>query len=271
MVKFFLTIFIITTFAYSDILNVVKTFVDPPTFRSKQNLIKVLFANPNKFTNPQTGKFDTIKITQTLKNNGLLSLSFHSAQTLNLVFQTNSYPLLSMRIINDALEELGYTYYVTKSIKKDGTSLDWSININTQNIVDPMMLSKKLKKRNCSIQSIRKRGAFGWVYKLSTTSSTLKTIPISLGVEKGLGRPNRAYWLRTNGGKSLKITSHPNDNWFPHVTFFNPGLTPIDETNLEQRKKALYLKIPPRAAYVRIEDKFLLDNIKRGLKVRIDP
>lgn len=269
MVKFFLTIVLFCSFSYGNILEVVKNYIDPPTFRTKQNLIKALFAQEDKFINQVTGEVDTIKIVNTLKNNGLLPLSYKVAQTLNLTFEISTKPLLSMRVINDVLESLGYTYYLTKSIKKNGDIVSWSVNINTQNIVDPIMLRKKLKEQGCHIKSIDKNGPFGWIYSLSTDNARLDTITISSGVPKKLSRPTKAYWLHVNHAKGVRIQANPSDNWFPHITLFDDTLVPIDEIMSEENQKSLYVEIPKNATYIRIDDRFLLDNIKRGLEVTV--
>lgn len=269
MVKFFLTALLLCSFSYGSILEVVKNYIDPPTYRAKQNLIKALFAQEDKYINKATGKADTIKIVNTLKNNGLLSLSYKAAQTLNLTFEITTKPLLSMRVVNDVLESLGYTYYLTKSIKKDGDNISWSVNINTQNIVDPIMLRKKLKAQGCHINSIDKNGPFGWVYSLNTQNARLETISISSGVPKRLGRPTKPYWLHVNHAKGVRIQANPSDRWFPHITLFDDTLVPIDEIMSDKNQKSLYVEIPKNATYIRVDDKFLLDNIKRGLEITI--
>lgn len=260
---------LLSSFSIGDILETVKNYIDPPTYRAKENLIKALFANEEQFINKTTRKADTIKIVSTLKHNGLLPLSYKAAQTLNLTFKINTKPLLSMRLINDALESLGYTYYLTKSITKNGDDISWSVNINTQNIVDPIMLRKKLQAQGCQINSIKKHGSFSWIYSLQTDNARLKTIAIPSSSPQDLGRPSKPYWLHVQHAKGVKVQANPNDRWFPHITLFDDALTPIDEIISDTNQKNIHVKIPQNAKYIRIDDKFLLDNIKRGLKVTL--
>lgn len=269
MVKFLILPLLLCTIAIGDILETVKKYIDPPTYRAKESLIRVLFAKEDKYINKATGKLDTISIVNTLKQNGLLSLSYEGAQTLSLTFKINAKPLLSMRLINDTLESLGYTYYLTKSIAKNGNDISWSINLNTQNIVDPIMFRKQLRAQGCQVNSIKKNGAFSWVYDISTDNATLKTTPISHGATKDLGRPNKPYWLHVKSAKGIRMVANQNDRWFPHITLFDDSLIPVHEIRSDQNRKNLYVKIPQNAKYIRIDDRFLLDNIKRGLQVTI--
>lgn len=255
--------------ATSDILEIVKNYIDPPTYRAKGKLIKILFADKTKYINQTTGEVNSVKIINTLKNNGLLSLSFQAAQTLNLTFHTNTKPLLSMRVINDVLESMGYTYYLTKSMSKNGDNIIWSVNLNTQNIVDPIVFREKLSQQGCQIHSIKKNGSFSWAYDIQTDNARLNALSLPSSIPQELGRPNRAYWLHVKGASGVRIKASPYDRWFPHITLFDNALVPIDEISLDTNKKNLDVKIPQNAKYIRIDDKFLLDNIKRGLEVTL--
>lgn len=268
MVKVFLGLVLSFSFAFSDVLTTARTFLDSSTYRSQRNLINVLFSDKTKYI--KNGKTDSLAIVKTLKTNGLLKLSFHLAQQLKLTFDVSYNPLLSMKIINDTLESLGYTYYLTNSISKHAESLKWSILINTQNLVDPVSFSNMLISRNCIVENISKNGDFSWSYSIDAKNARLKTTDITRGKREVLSKPNRAYWFDVRGAKEIQIDAHPRDNWFPLVTFFDKSLNPIKEINSPEDKKELYVKIPENVAYLKVEDKYLLDNIKRGLTVRLD-
>lgn len=269
MVKVFLGLLFCVSFAFSDVLGTVRTFLDSSTYRSQRNLVNVLFSDKSKYTS-RSGNIDRLKIVRALKTNGLLKLSFHTAQQLKLSFDVKYNPLLTMKIINNVLEGLGYTYYLTNSINKHGDRLVWSILINTQNLVDPVSFSDMLASRNCRVLDIKKDGAFDWVYDIDAKNAKLKTIDIRRGRREVLGKSNSAYWFNVEGAKTIEIKANSRDNWFPLVTFFDKSLNALKEINSPKDQKELYIKILENVRYLKVEDKYLLDNIKRGLVVRLD-
>lgn len=270
MVRLSVLLLLFISFSHASILSTARTFLDQNTYKTQRNLINVLFSNKDQYTNKLTGHIDTLKIVKTLKTNGLLKLSYSSAKQLELFFDVSNHPLLSMKIINNILQSLGYTYYLTSSIHKHGDNLRWKIVINTQNLVDPIIFSNMLQQRNCSILHISKDGEFSWSYEINTKDAKLKTTPLQKSRTTVLPKPNRAYWFDVQGGKTLSIEANKKDHWHPMVSFFDKKLNTLYEINMHRKRRLLKVKIPKNIKYIKVDDKYLLNNIKRVLVIRLD-
>lgn len=233
---------------------------------SQRNLINVLFAKQSNFILP-SGEIDSLKVVSKLKENGLLKLSYKTAQPLRLNFEVSGSPLLSMKIITNVLEKLGYTYYISTKVSKHSLNLSWAILINTQNVLDPISFSRELIKRECKIQRVQRSGELFWQYNIDANSAMLLTASLLKGEENQLKKPNSPYWLDTRGITNLKIRARDKDNWYPNITFFDKNLIAFDAVIKDVETKELLIKIPQNARYIKIDDKFLLDNIKRGLLI----
>ncbi len=268
MVRIFIFLFL-ANLAFADVLGTARTFMDSKTYYSKQNLIQSLFKDESKFVKDD-GKIDTIAITNTLRENGLLKLSYSDAKTQVITFNTTNNPLVFMKIANDALQNLGYTYFLTKNISRHGEELSWTISISTQNLIDPSSLTRRLKAQRCAVINIKKTSPMHWEYIIDAKNARVKTIPIHLGQRKELKRPNGDYWLRVGSAKEMKITAHPQDSWFAKITFYDKTLKPISQQVSDKKKKSIYLKKPSGAYYMSIGDKFSLWNIKHGLAIRLN-
>lgn len=270
MVRFFCIVALVFSFGFGDVLGVARTFMDSKTYHTNKKLIEALFEDESKYIDKATGKIDTIVVANTLKSNGLLKLSFQNVKQLNITFDVDENPLLSMKIINNTLQRLGYTYYLTKSISRHSNNLSWTISMNTQNLIDPTSLANQLRERGCRVESVRKNGELNWTYNINSKNAKLKTISILMGERKELKKPSGAYWLDISQAKEAEIEAVVKDNWFPKVTFFDKSLHPIEQTLEDEDKKRVSIKIPQNVVYMKIDDKFSLDNIKHGLIVRLN-
>ncbi len=260
---------LIANFALADVLGTVRSLMDSKTYHSKQSIIQALFKDESKFMD-ENGKIDTIAITNTLKQNGLLKLKFSKARTQSITFDVANNPLLFMKIINDSLEELGYTNYLTQSISKNNGELSWTIDVSTQNLIDPSSLTKRLKERKCGIINVKKIAHMHWAYDIDAKNAKLKTIPILVGQQKQLQRPNGVYWLKVPTAKKAKIATRGGDHWFAKVTFFDKHLNPIEEKVSQKSTRSFLVNIPNNAYYMRLDDQFALWNIKHGLSVTLN-
>ncbi len=260
---------LLVNFALADVLGTVRSFMDSKTYHSKQNLIKSLFKDESQFIK-EDGKIDSIAITNVLRENGLLKLSYSDAKEQIITFNTTNNPLLFMKIANDTFQELGYTYFITKNISKHGKELSWTISISTQNLIDPAFLTQGLKKQHCLVLNIKKTAPLHWEYSIDAKNAKLKTVPILLGQRKVLKRPNGAYWLKVANAKEAQINSNIQDNWQSKITFFDKHLKPISERLGDKKERNIFLKIPQDAYYMRLTDQFSLWNIKHGLAIRLN-
>ncbi len=265
MVRVILILFIWSNFIYAGSLSVARSFVDPATYSQKVNLINALFANKSKYTKRSTGEIDTLKILQELKSNGLLKLSYGSVADTVLRFDTKGNPLVALRIINDTLEDMGYNNYLIKSISKHEDLMSVSFTITSSSLVDPVNFSYRLQKLGCVVDRVQRSGEYYWGYKIDASGAKIYTIELPKNKRVVLNKPSRAYWFMVYGASNVEIFAHAADNWFSKITFYDKFLHPIDEVNEDRKKRSLNVKIPQNAFYMKVDDRYRLENIKRGL------
>ncbi len=268
MVRFVIFLLFVNV-AFADVLGTVRTFVSSKTYHEKKDFIKSLFVDEAKFLD-QNGSINTLLIANTLKENGLLNLTFADAKMQSITFEVNENPLLFLKITNDILEQLGYTYYLTKQINKRQNSLLWTININTQTLIDPSLLANSLKKRYCKIININKTSALDWIYKIDAKDAKLNSEKLILGRRVELKRPDSAYWVKVDQAKEVQISANIHDTWYAKVIFFDSHLNPISELSPDEKSAQLSLQIPQNSYYMYLDDQFSLSNIKHGLAIRLN-
>lgn len=269
MVKFFLGFFLFINIAYSDVLGVARSFLDENTYTSQRNLVNLLFSKKAKYTNSDFS-VNSLLVLKTLKENGLLKFSYDQAQQLQLNFYTKNSPLLTMKIISNILENLGYTYYLSNYISKNSDNLTWSILVNTQNILDPIAFTNALKDAQCKVNFVKKDAMFEWSYDFDCKDANLQSIQLEKGRFEEFAKANRAYWFNVKDANSIYIKTDIKDNWFAFITFFDKDLHVKGQIDQNKDQKNLNVQIPKGVKYIKVEDKFSLDNIKRGISVKLD-
>jgi hypothetical protein len=241
-------------------------FISKSKLNASKNLISFLFANTSKYYG-ENGEIDAILILKTLKDNGILELSFKEPQELELVFITKQNPLVFMRVISESLNSMGYNLFLTKKISKSIDEFVWHISLSTQNVPNPLLLNSNLKARGCEILDIKKDDNT-WSYTIDSQKAKIDTIKVELNKKVALRKPFAPYILELNDNtKTIVLEASPSDYWHPRINFYDENLYLIRTVELDKRETAIKLKVPQNSVYVKIDDKFTLENIKRGLTV----
>lgn len=255
-------------FSSSDINEKIRSYIGQEKFEQQKNLIKVLFIQKDQFLN-QEGFVDSIKVLEILKKNGLLKLFYEKPISLKIAFNTKSNSMIFLKVISEALEAIGYSYYLTESMTKNSDGLNWKISLQTEHIVDPVLLSQVLKKRGCEIEDITISEQHFWNYTISSKNAKVDAKSLELDTFVDLPKPIRPYWIDVKNMQTIVIKAHLADKWFPNVIFFDESLRVIKELKEETPTKGVKISIPIDCYYVKISDLYLLDNIKHGLSVQI--
>ncbi len=263
--KLFLTaLFVSEIFALSS-LDLAKNIIGDS---SKRTQLELLFANKN-YTD-SNGNLDLSEISRILKTNSLLNLTLKSSRTLSLNFKAKADSVMFFKIINDALESVGCVYFIpTSLLLKDGF-IDYTIQVESQYILDPGTFYTLLKSSGVYISDVKKVGHYDYEYSLKFDKARLKTnINIDLNSPKILEKPLKDYVLSLKNASSILIEANDADNWFPKVLFLDKNLNLIKGVKSETKNNNLLETIPKGANYAIISDMFSLDNIKRGLKITL--
>jgi hypothetical protein len=243
-------------------------FVPPAKMESSRNLVTFLFQNEDRYLTPDG--VNIAAVLTTLKDNNLLQLSFNQPQELELVFSTAQSPLVFMRSVTEALNALGYNLFLTKSMHKEGGNFTWSISLSTQNVPNPLNLSAELSSRGCEVLDIRK-SADRWSYTIDSRNARIDAILLARGKKTELKKPFAPYILSVNGGiRRISVETHGADHWYPKVSFYDEALHLLGQDDIDRRQLSYIAKVPSGAAYIKLDDRYTLDNIKRGLRVTLE-
>lgn len=243
------------------------SFMDNKTYQESKNLVQFLFLEKSNYYT-SSGKINKLAILETLKTNGLIELFSKKPEEIELIFSTKDNPLVFMRIISQSLNSMGYSFFLTKRVYKTPVEFIWHISIQTQNIPNPIDLNENLKLNSSFIEDIAKDGNI-WSYEINSENAVINSQIIPKKIQVELKKPMNPYWIRVDGASSISFKSHLADFWFPKASFFDKNLKLIERIEIDSRKKSLKLAVPKNAFYIKVEDLYLLENIKRGLSVTL--
>ena len=235
---------------------------------SKNSQLKLLFPNNSYLDN--NNNVDIAMLSKLLKTNSLLFLTLESPQNLRLNFKAKADEIMFFKILTDALTDAGYIYFIpTDLILRDG-NIDYTIQVQSQYILDPGTFYTLLKANSVFIKDIKKIGANDYEYDLDFSKATLKTnVDLSLNLTKNLEKPLKDYVLALKGASKLIIDANEADFWFPKIFFLDKNLNLIKSIESKKQNNHLSELIPNGAIYAIISDSYSLDNIRRGLKITL--
>jgi len=258
----------LSLFGAQSLQEKIRSFVGPTKYETQKNLLQVLFAQSSNFAKPN-GEVDSVKVISVLKKNGLLQLLYDKPVQLRLAFRTQHDPLIFLKIVNESLEAMGYNYFLTNNALRDSAGFVWEIYLQTEHIVDPEAFANALVARGCTITNIVKNDDNYWFYDINSDNAYLVAKKVESGVTTPLGKPLKPYWIDVKNLKEITVTVHSGDRWFPDVVFFDENLHLLSDVKSEESTKTLKLKVPSNAAYLKIGDAFMLENIKHGLSLHV--
>lgn len=266
MVKklFVFFLFIDICFALSS-LELAKNIVNNP---SKDAQLELLFSG--KSYKDSSGNLDIDNISRVLKTNSLLSLTLSNSQSLNFSFRAKADSVVFFKIINDALNEAGYAYFIpTELILKDDF-IAYTIQVDSKYILDPGVFYRLLRASFVGIENIKRVEAYHYAYDLDFDRVKLKTnTDIELNTNKQLEKPFKDYTFALKGAKNITILASTQDAWYPKILFLDKNFNLIKAVKSQVKNNQISEFVPNGATYVIVSDMYSLDNIKRGLNVTL--
>jgi hypothetical protein len=264
-------IFISIFFTYlnaSTLHNNIRNFIGDHKYNVNKFLILNLFKNSKSFYKGKNLRYT--KIFEVLKQNGLFNVKFRSARNISIVIESNAQTIKTLKTVKDVLLNLGYSYYFTKNIKKEGNKLSLEIYFKSEAILDPLVFVKELNKLNIKVRNIRKLNSTKWKYKIDVNYANIShSINIEKNEVKILRKPHRDYVLKVNNINTLDITSHRLNRWYPSISFYDKDFNLLKLIEDKKTKKQLSISVPRSTKFIFIGDNYNLINIKRGLTVTV--
>jgi len=241
----------------------IKSLLDEATYTKNEAYINIIFSPKSDFI--INDRVDSVKVVQTLKDNGLLNLYFKKPQQLRINFHTSDNPTFFVKIMGDALRNMGYYRYVTKESKLNETGFIWSITLKAEYVTDPQVLQKELDNSGSKIVDVTRHTQTEWTFSVDMRDAFLAVEMLYDGERVELNRSLYSYWLDVSGIEKLKIESSYRNSWYPYITYFDSSLHLLKVVKKDTKRRAMYLSIPQNAKYIKISDIYTLKNIKDSL------
>lgn len=241
----------------------IKSLLDEDTYSKNKAYVNIIFSPKSNFI--INDRVDSVKVVQTLKDNGLLNLYFKKPRELRINFHTSDNPTFFVKIMGDALRNMGYYRYVTKEAKLNETGFTWSITLNAEYVTDPQVLQKELDNSGSKIVDVIRLSKTEWTFSVDMRDAFLAVEMLFDGEKVELKRSLYSYWLDVSGIEKLKIESSSSNTWYPYITYFDSSLHLLKVVKKDTQRRAMYLSIPQNAKYIKISDIYTLKNIRDSL------
>jgi hypothetical protein len=241
----------------------IQSFLDSDTYENNKAFIDVIFDPKSDFY--MNDRVDSVKVIQTLKENGLLKLFFPKPQKFYLHFKTNGSPLFFVKIMEDTLRNIGYFRYVTVASSLDSSAFTWSVAMRSEYATDPLILQKELQKSGCDIIDVQRESNDEWSYVVDISNAFLHVPSVEVKKEIHLKRSLYAHWLDVSKIRTLKITSSIRNSWYPYIAYYDASLHLLKLTKEDRVYKKITLQMPKGTKYIKISDLYTLKNVRDEL------
>ncbi len=265
----FISLILSVSVLYGTVLeNKIENLIGEKDFKIHKNLINLLFKNQDRFIiEDQINYFNVVQV---LKNNGLLKLRFQRPQKIQIEFKALNKSFKAYKILTDTMKSLGYSYYFTKRLEKSNNIMTLNIELKTEYMIDPVVLIKELKLKNCKVLEMTRVSSVNWHYKIDFNDAILAdAFKIEINEKVKFQKPLKPYMLKVDNGIKLDIISHNLNTWYPSITFLNSDLKILKVIHKQRVYKGYSIKIPQETIYIKITDMYNLINIKRGLTITV--
>lgn len=261
----FLSVFGASLAFGANALEMARNLINDP---SKDAQLRLLFEGRN-FTD-SNGYVNLAELTRILKANSLFSLNLPSTKSLELSFKSKAKGVLFVKLINDALNQAGFVYFIPTALSYEKDLSVYKISVESKYVLDPASLYNILKIDSVFIENIKKLSPNAYEYSLDFSNARLKpNVSVPLNDATNLRRPMRDYILLSKGAKRLRVRANASDAWFAKVQFLDKDLNFIQSIESTKKDNEIQESIPQNCAYIILGDTYSLDNIRRGLEVTL--
>jgi len=277
MVKYLLSFMLLWNFSYAQEIDIleevtivddpltskIKSFLEEENYNENEAFINVIFDPKSAFYANE--RVNTVKVIQTLKENGLLNLFFSKPMELKLNFKTSGSPLFFVKIMGDTLRNIGYYRYVTVASNLDASEFVWNISLTSEYATDPLILEKELQKSGCEVIDIQRNSSAEWTYVIDMDKGFLNLSKLYAKKNVSLKRSQYAHWLDISKIQELHISSSRRNSWYPYIAYYDASLHLLKVFKKDKIIYDLTLDIPPNTKYIKLSDIYNMKNIRDEL------
>lgn len=247
------------------LIEKVRSFLDEKSFSQNRAFIDIVFDPKEAYY--ESDQPNSLKIIETLKENGLLKLFFDAPQEFELNFKSSAPPLFFIKIMRDTLRNIGYYRYVTTASHLDSSEFYWSISLQSEYATDPLVLQNQLAKSGCKIIDVQRESNNKWTYTIDMSHGYLNLEKLRGGEEVYLKRSLYAHWLDVSEIDHLTISSSRKNHWYPYIAYYNSSMHLLKIIKEDRIHRSIKLDIPKNAKYMKISDLYSLKNVKNELRL----
>jgi len=211
-----------------------------------------LFANSYTFTKNILGEETFNKYENLIKS----SLEENASLKQTLIFLNNT---------SNNLKEMGYLNFYPIKIHKNKT-YSITLEMKSQNYIDPLILLNQLNKRGCNLTDIKKTQNF--IYYISCPDEKIiNTYTLTDDIQI-LHNITGIYWIDPGDFTKINISTSKYDFWHPYIVFYDTNLNILNIISSSDLIRKQTLNIPEECKYIKITDAFTKENIKRGIFIK---
>lgn len=263
----FLLFFNLSSTAFADeedlLIEKIKTFIDIDLYEHNSAYIDIIFSPKTDYYN--NDRIDSVKVIQTLKDNGLLNLFFKKPSELKLNFKSSTTPLFFVKIMGDTLRNIGYYRYVTQESNLNSSEFSWTISLTAEYATDPLVLRRELRKSGCDIVDVQRASSTEWTYTIDMRDGLLNIPILEDAKDIRLKRSLYAHWLNVSNIEKLEVSGSRRNDWYPYIAYYDNLLHLIKVIKIDEKIRNITLKVPAQASYIKISDLYTLKNIRDAL------
>ena len=236
-------------------------------YKVNQKFIQRLFSNQAYFLE-SNGQPDLYKITKTLKQNGLLKLTFSKPMELEIAFVISDNAQTFISTLYDILDAMGYYYFLVKQSVLDDKQFKFILLMNTEYAIDPTLLQEKLKEYGYKVQSIERTNLNQWNYSILLENFQYpKATLLQTNTKNHKADLKGEYWYQIDSGRSLEVNSSNGTLWYPKIIFFDHSLNVLQIISHSKSTQRIVQEIPKNTRFIKITDTYLPITTKNGLDV----
>jgi hypothetical protein len=235
------------------------------SYNANRGLINVIFKQKSSYYNGSS--VDVIKVFKSLENNKLVNLSLKTSQNITLSFSTKGSSIFLVKIMSDALRNIGYYKYITKEVHVAGSQFFWNIEYSGDSVIDPVALDTELAKSGCKVTSIQTANPASWSYEIAMNNAHLNVATLDLTRTIDVERDMGEKWIEVSHVSKAGISSNRSNNWYPSISFYDRNLHLLKVEKIDKKTFELSIDLPPDAVYMKISDLYSLNNIKNGFSI----
>ncbi|WP_104761041.1 hypothetical protein [Helicobacter cetorum] len=247
-----------------------KSLMGDRAYYTNKHFLERLFKN-RAFYYDKSGRIDLLKLLNTLKENGLLSLNFDRPSALKVTFKAQSNALLFAKSISSSLSMMGYSYVLPIKMQSYSGMSTFSYEIKAEYALDPNILIDTMKKHGFNFVDIRRISLKEWEYDFSLVEAKMPNARVlSLSNEPvELKEASGKYWLSVSQNARLNISSS-NPLWQPKIVFYDNNLKIIQVISEHNRMKEITINLLEGVRFIQVSDTKNPIVLKNGISVVYD-